>query len=206
MAAIPPLRRLSTEDYRDQSKWIGPLLAQINDFFERTSTALRGLTIADNFAGEIKAVELDGTFPVRLLWSQRAAPILVQVGSVERSDGRPLSTVTITTTTGDTTIDSNVIFNLASGSTLKMGQSITGSGIADDTQIVGIYGTTLQLSRNATATITGATLSTTIVPVPDAVQVRWSFNQLGQLQIDGVAGITPTPARKYRVRLLCLTN
>lgn len=39
-----------------------------------------------------------------------------------------------------------------------------------------------------------------------AVQVQWSFNQSGQLQIDGVVGITPTSSVKYKVTLVILTG
>lgn len=37
----------------------------------------------------------------------------------------------------------------------------------------------------------------------NAVQVQWSFNQSGQLQIDGITGITPTSSAKYKVVLEC---
>ena len=40
----------------------------------------------------------------------------------------------------------------------------------------------------------------------DAVQVQWQFNQAGQLQIDGVTGITPTSGTKYKVLLECKTG
>jgi len=36
-----------------------------------------------------------------------------------------------------------------------------------------------------------------------AVQVQWQFNQSGQLQIDGVTGVTPSSVNKYRVVLEC---
>lgn len=36
-----------------------------------------------------------------------------------------------------------------------------------------------------------------------AVQVQWQFNQSGQLQIDGVTGITPSSSAKYKVVLEC---
>ena len=40
----------------------------------------------------------------------------------------------------------------------------------------------------------------------DAVQVQWQFNQSGQLQIDGVTGITPSSTTKYKVVLECKTG
>lgn len=39
-----------------------------------------------------------------------------------------------------------------------------------------------------------------------AVQLLWSYNQAGQLQIDGVVGITPTTTTKYNLRLVVLTT
>jgi len=48
---------------------------------------------------------------------------------------------------------------------------------------------------------TGATFTLTT-----AVQVQWQFNQSGQLQIDGVTGITPTSSAKYKVVLECKTG
>ena len=36
-----------------------------------------------------------------------------------------------------------------------------------------------------------------------AVQVQWSFNQAGQLQINNVVGITPTATTKYKLLLEC---
>lgn len=39
-----------------------------------------------------------------------------------------------------------------------------------------------------------------------AVQVQWSFNQSGQLSVDGVVGITPSAANKYKLVLECKTG
>lgn len=36
--------------------------------------------------------------------------------------------------------------------------------------------------------------------------IRWSYNQNGQLQIDQVTGITPTPAQKFKLTLQCYTG
>lgn len=129
MAKSPPTSRLVTEDFKDQADWIDKLLVPINTYFERNSAAMnKGLTIDDNFAGAIKTVELDGTFPVRMAWTVAARPVSVLVGNVQRSDG-----------------SSFVLAN--------------------------------------------------------AVQVQWTFNQAGQLQIESVVGITPTHATKYKLTL-----
>jgi hypothetical protein len=119
MARIPPLRRLVVEDFKDQAKWIEPLLSSINSFFETTTTALnKGLTLGENLAAEIRTVEVDGQFPIKLSWTLAAKPVSVVVGNAYRSDG---------------------------------------------------------------------TTHTHVGPI----SVQWSFNQAGQLQIDGVFGLLP---------------
>jgi hypothetical protein len=40
----------------------------------------------------------------------------------------------------------------------------------------------------------------------DAVQVQWQFNQSGQLQIDGITGITPSSANKYKITIEAKTG
>lgn len=40
----------------------------------------------------------------------------------------------------------------------------------------------------------------------EAVFLQWNFNQSSQLQIDGVVGITPTDAAKYKVLIVCFTG
>jgi hypothetical protein len=137
MSKIPPIRRISTEDFKEQAGWIENLLGPINSYFEQTTTALnRGLTINDNFAGEIRDVTIDGTYPLKLAWLLSARPRAVLVGAIARTTGA----------------------SFTQGS---------------------------------------------------ALQVQWSFNQSGQLQIDGVVGsLTPAPsaAAKYRITLVCLTG
>jgi hypothetical protein len=59
MARIPPTKRLTIEDYKDQSSWIGRLIFPINDFFQYVSLALnKNLTIADNLAQELHTVQV----------------------------------------------------------------------------------------------------------------------------------------------------
>lgn len=43
----------------------------------------------------------------------------------------------------------------------------------------------------------------TAFTLTDAVQVQWTFNQNGQLQINGVTGVTPSSGTKYTVTLEC---
>ena len=88
MAKIPPIQRLSSEEFKEQAGWIEKLLAPINTYMERTTAALdRALTIGENSSGAVLTVELDGTFPVRIVWPGRGRPNSVLVGNTVRSNG-----------------------------------------------------------------------------------------------------------------------
>lgn len=82
MAALPPLRRLLIEDFKDQQKWIGPLLLVLNNFFEAVVGALTNqLTIAANTTGDIKQMTLSGAWPVSVAWTKAVTPNAVLVGN-----------------------------------------------------------------------------------------------------------------------------
>jgi hypothetical protein len=133
MAKIPPIRRISTEDFKEQAGWIEKLIAPINEYMERTTSALnRSLTINDNFAGEIRVVEVDGTYPLKLAWNLSSRPQAVLVGQTALSSGAPLT-------------------------------------------------------------------------LTEAVQIQWTFNQAGQVEITGVVGVTPSSTVKYKLTLVFLT-
>lgn len=89
MSALPPIQRLITEDFQpEQRKWLPKLFQPINQFFESVYGALnKGLTIADNISGEIKTIEVNGTYPLKLSWGQKSKPVAVIVGNAYRSDG-----------------------------------------------------------------------------------------------------------------------
>lgn len=135
MAKLPPLQRLIADDFPDQTGWIGRLLRPVNVFFEQMTSALnRRLTINENFAGAIKEVELDGTYPVKVAWDFREKPISVLVGDIYRTDGASFS-------------------------------------------------------------------------LSAAVQVQWTYNTQGQLQIDAVTGgLTIDADNKYKLMLECKTG
>lgn len=198
MAKMPPLRRITAEDFKEQASWIEKLIQPINSYFEANSQALnKGLTIGDNFAGAIKTVELNGVFPLAVTWGLALRPVSVLVGNVQRSDGSP--TYTVATVAGTLTSGSNVITGVSSTSGIHYDHLVAGTGIPTNTRVVSISGTSITLSANATA----AGSQTLSFSVCEAVQVQWSFNQNGQLQIDGVTGITPTQLTKYLVTLEC---
>lgn len=136
MAKLPNIRRLIVEDYPQTVRsWIGPKLLQpLNSFMESIYAALnRGLTLNENFAAEVRSVDLDGTFPLRLAWTLPQRPRAVLVGNCVRKDG--------------------------------VVESLT-----------------------------------------DAVGIRWSFNQQGQLQVDQVVGVTPSASDRYVLELVIFTG
>ena len=93
MSQLPPINRLTLEDFpTEQRKWLGQLIQPLNQFIESVYSALnRNLTVSENCSGDIKLVELDGTFPVKLSWSLRSKPVAVLVGNVYKSDGSSLT-------------------------------------------------------------------------------------------------------------------
>lgn len=59
MAAPPPKRLISTDEIQDAPSWIEKVVSPINAFLKATSAALdRGLTLRENFAGEVRVVEV----------------------------------------------------------------------------------------------------------------------------------------------------
>lgn len=88
MAQIPPLRRILTEDFSEQSEWIGKLIQPLNEHMEKVVRALdKGLTISENTSGRIIDITLDGAFPLKLAWGLRSRPRTVIVGAVRKADG-----------------------------------------------------------------------------------------------------------------------
>ena len=60
MSKIPPVKRLTLEDFKDQVDWIGRLIQPINDFMSSISSALsKQITWNDNISGEV--INLDVT-------------------------------------------------------------------------------------------------------------------------------------------------
>lgn len=59
MGQLPPIRRLLTEDFKDQIKWIGPLLTVLNTFFESVVGLMNNnVSIAGNTTGDIRTITL----------------------------------------------------------------------------------------------------------------------------------------------------
>ena len=69
------------------------------------------------------------------------------------------SGITVATTTGDTTLDSDQLTNLASVAGIAPDQIIAGTGIPVGTRVLSIAGNTVTMSRDATATATGVSVT-----------------------------------------------
>lgn len=77
---IPQLKRLITEDFISQKSWIDKLIQPLNNFFEGISSALsKGLTITDNFDGEVRSFETVDFYPIKLAWTRKNRPKAVWV-------------------------------------------------------------------------------------------------------------------------------
>jgi len=69
------------------------------------------------------------------------------------------ATTTILVTTGNTTVNSNQLTGLAATTNVLAGHAIVGTSIATGTVVVEISGTTVTMSRPATATLTGTSVT-----------------------------------------------
>lgn len=92
MARIPPIKRLSTEDFREQQGWIGKLLSPVNQFMETVTGALsKGLTFGDNLNAQVKDLDVSipsagSAFPIYYTSSLAGRPVALWVGNaVERA-------------------------------------------------------------------------------------------------------------------------
>jgi len=88
MARLPSIKRIVAEDFPSEvQKWVGKLLQPLNSFFESTHAALgKGLTVADNFDGMLKTVEVSG-FPTKFKWERRSPPKALWVVQCRESQG-----------------------------------------------------------------------------------------------------------------------
>jgi hypothetical protein len=87
MARIPRIQRLVMETFSAQP-WMEPLVNTLNQFMDEVVSSLdKDLTLTDNMAAEIRTVEVDGTYPLKLAYSLKRRPVSVLVGDVKRSDG-----------------------------------------------------------------------------------------------------------------------
>jgi hypothetical protein len=87
MARLSSIKRILTESF-PEVKWIGTLLAPINQFIEEVNRALNNeLTFADNFDGMVKTITADGTYPVKFQWTRKSRPVVAWIGYIREIDG-----------------------------------------------------------------------------------------------------------------------
>jgi hypothetical protein len=120
MARIPPIKRLTTEDFKDQTSWIGKLLTPLNDFMSSTVASLnRGLTFTDNFAAQVKTLTFTvdaNTYPIKFLCTTAAKPIGLWVVSAREVSSNP-STLTTAVFADWSYSNGQVVINNFSGLT-----------------------------------------------------------------------------------------
>lgn len=85
MARIPPIKRLTTEDFKEQAAWISKLFYSLNLFMESVTGALnKGLTFTENMNSEIKEIVVSipssgSAFP--FTYTAKIRPVAVWIGS-----------------------------------------------------------------------------------------------------------------------------
>ena len=177
MAQIPPINRLVTEDFPEQNKWIGKLIQPLNQFMLGAVNALnKGLTFRDNFNAQIREIDVRGSLPFAPVTFQSsvgnpAGLWVIAARDKDTSTNAIISsaitvdwayrngTVVIQNVAGlssiqlaDTTNTNAVLTNVTNAQSLIVGQSVTGTGIPDQTVIKSISGSSVTLSATATAT------------------------------------------------------
>jgi hypothetical protein len=94
MARLPNIKRLLTEDFREQNTWIGKLLQPLNQFMESVTTAFnKGLTVTENLDAQVASVTLtegrvDADTPVFFKSTCRGTPKGVLVSNALDVDNK----------------------------------------------------------------------------------------------------------------------
>lgn len=87
MSKLPRQSKILPSDFPDQ-KWMPKFLAQLNGFMEDVTRALnKNLTLKENLAAEIMTVSIDGTFPLDVLWANKAYPTAAWIGQCREASG-----------------------------------------------------------------------------------------------------------------------
>jgi hypothetical protein len=100
MAALPPIRRFLVEDFKDQKKWISPLLLTLNNFMEAVVNAFnKSITIADNMTGDVKYLTVStpptASSPANISWTKPNLPVAVHVGNTQLNSGSGFADFTL---------------------------------------------------------------------------------------------------------------
>lgn len=123
---LPPIKRLLTEDFKSEDKWIGKLLFPLNQLLQSLSTGLQnGLTFQENISSQVKTVTFNnntGEFPIVFKNTLKNSPIGCWVIDVEDISSSPQSLSSAVTVTGRTFDSANNQHRILSLSGLVSGQ------------------------------------------------------------------------------------
>lgn len=99
MAALPVLKRLLAEDFKEAGTWIGKLLYILNLFMGSVYSSLNhGITFQDNVLAQLKTLTIKGRSPtVQFPWSYSSAPIGVLILATQDTTSSPQTVTTAVT-------------------------------------------------------------------------------------------------------------
>lgn len=90
MAKLPSVRRLIAADFPQA---LYSLVNRLNTFMTEVVSSLSTLTVVDNMAGDIREIEVTGSYPLYLAWNKVLPPAVVIVGKVKKIDGAAVGLV-----------------------------------------------------------------------------------------------------------------
>ena len=87
MAKLPQYTRITPENF-PKEPWVDRLLTPLNSVLESVTSAFnKNLTFNENVAGSTLTVLIDGTFPVKMLWTNKQRPTAAWIGQVREVSG-----------------------------------------------------------------------------------------------------------------------
>ena len=117
---LPPIKRLLTEDFKGEEKWIAKLLFPLNQLFQALSTGLQnGITFQENIASQIHTVTFNNNsaeLPIIFRSTMDKAPIgiwVIDVKDVSASPQALSSGVFVTSREYDSANDQHKIISLS---------------------------------------------------------------------------------------------
>ncbi len=122
---IPPIKRLSQEDFPEQS-WITKLFDPLNLFLNAMTSGLaNGLTAQENMIAIIKTITVDGATPsTSFLWPFATKPVICIIGSTVDISSSP-AVITQAVTCDWSYVAGSVLINNITGLDTAKSYSIT---------------------------------------------------------------------------------
>jgi hypothetical protein len=86
---LPPIRRLTVQDYVSQQGWIGPLLQNLNNFSDAVYNIFnKNIDLNNNSTGAISSVTITAVptpnSPVNIAWAKTGTPSAVLIGNIQQ--------------------------------------------------------------------------------------------------------------------------